>query len=338
MPGQKEKLSIASPSLKNRRVFISTVPFGDPDQSPIQLLEQEGIEFGINSKGRRLKEEVELLQEVGDASVLIAGTEQLGKSTLSQLPNLRLISRVGIGLDNVDLEYAKERNILVSYTPDAPSPAVAELTIGLMLALLRHIPNSDRGLRNGVWHRFHGRRLSELTVGIIGVGRIGKRVINHLSGFGCQILANDLCPVFSGLKKRIKWVEKEYMYRHADIISLHVPLTRQTRNMISKNEFQMMKPGTILINTARGTIVHEEDLYDVLKNKYIAGAAVDVFSKEPYSGPLIGLENCLLTCHMGSMTYDCRAKMELEATEEAVRFLKGEPLLRLVAEAENLTF
>ena len=135
MPGQKEKLSIASPSLKNRRVFISTVPFGDPDQSPIQLLEQEGIEFGINSKGRRLKEEVEMLQEVGDASVLIAGTEQFGKSTLSQLPNLRLISRVGIGLDNVDLEYAKERNILVSYTPDAPSPAVAELTIGLMFGI-----------------------------------------------------------------------------------------------------------------------------------------------------------------------------------------------------------
>src|SRR5262249_23756260 len=149
--------------------------------------------------------------------------------------NLRLIARVGIGLDNVDLAAAQARGIQVAYTPDAPSAAVGELTVGLAISLLRGVAGADRNMRNGVWHRFMGRRLSETTVGVIGVGRIGKLVIRHLAGGfpGVRILANDLTPDRPfGEPYGVRWVEKEHIYREADVISLHLPATSLTRRLI----------------------------------------------------------------------------------------------------------
>jgi D-3-phosphoglycerate dehydrogenase len=254
---------------------------------------------------------------------------------MDRAPKLRLISRVGIGLDGVDLLAARERGIAVSYTPDAPAPAVAELTTGLMLALLRGISSTDRNMRNGVWHRVMGRRLARCTVGIIGVGRIGKRLIRHLGGFGCRILANDLEPDWEfGRAHGVEWGDKERIFREADIITLHVPLTPLTRNLITRRELDWMKPTALLVNTARGPLVSEHDLADALRNNGIAGAAIDVFSLEPYAGELCAIERCILTCHMGSMSVDCRTQMEVEATEEAVRFLRNEPLLHRVPEVE----
>lgn len=319
---------------RSGRVLITTVPFGEEDRRPLALLEGGGIEYILNPLGRRLRAE-ELAELVSEVDVLIAGTEPITAAVLDRASRLRLIARVGIGLDSVDLLAARQRDILVSYTPDAPAPAVAEMTMGLMLSLLRSLPQADRGMRGGVWRRIAGRRLAELTVGVIGVGRVGTRVIRHLQGFGPRILANDLVPDLEfGTAHRVQFVDKETIYREADILTLHLPLTPLTRNLITRREIDLMKRDALLINTSRGNLVNEHDLALRLKEGRLAGAAMDVFAQEPYSGELITLDNCLLTCHMGSMSRDCRAQMELEATQEAVRFLCHEPLRQLVPPEE----
>jgi len=316
-------------------VLITTVPFGDKNRLQLDLLEQIGAEFVINPLNKKLTED-ELCELVGDVCVLIAGTEPITERVMDCAPNLNLISRVGIGLDNVDLQAAKKKNITVSYTPDAPAPAVAELTIGLMLSTLRATQISNMKMHAGIWQRHFGRRLSEVTIGIIGVGRIGSIVLEHLKGFGTpKILVNDLVPISEISEAfEVEWVEKERVYSEADIISLHVPLTGATRNLISRQDLLKMKHDAILINTSRGGIVNEADLYDVLQEGHLAGVALDVFEQEPYRGPLTEIERCVLTSHMGSMSVDCRTQMEIEATEEAVRFLTGEPLRGIVPEEE----
>ena len=318
------------------KVFISTVPFGDMDTTPIRLLESAGIEYLINPIGRKLTEN-ELAEIIEEFDVLIAGTEPITKLVMERAKKLKHISRVGIGLDNVDLTFAQKKAIRVSYTPDAPTEAVSDLTIGLMLDLLRHIHISNSQMHQKKWYRFFGRRVSEVTIGLIGIGRIGSSVLRKLQGFGInEILVNDINPDLDLAKKiNIRWVEKEEIYRNADVISLHLPLNHNTRNLITENELSMFKSDAILINTSRGGIVNEGDLYKVLKDGKLGGAAVDVFELEPYVGPLQGLERCILTAHLGSMSIDCRTRMEIESTEEAIRFIKGEPLQNEVPKQEN---
>ena len=309
------------------KALITTVPFGDKSRLPIELLEAAGIEYLINPIGRKLKED-ELAEMVTDFDVLIAGTEPITNKVMSRASRLKLISRVGIGLDSVDLLDAERRGIQVSYTPDAPAPAVAELTIGLMLSLLRSVHVANAQMHRGEWHRYFGRRVPEVTIGIIGAGRIGGGVLRRLAGFGSpRILVNDIHPdpkVAPDLK--LEWADKEEIYRHADIISLHVPLTAHTQNMIRREHLLKMKPDAMIINTSRGGIINEQDLADVLNAGHLSGAAIDVFEHEPYAGPLADIERCLLTSHMGSMSIDCRTRMEIEATEEVVRFLTNQPL------------
>ena len=315
--------------------LITTVPFGDKNRLPFELLENAEIEYLINPLNKKLTED-ELVEMAADFDVIIAGTEPITRRVIDNAPNLKLISRVGIGLDSVDLMAAEERSITVTYTPDAPTPAVAELTVGMMLTLLRstHISNSQ--IHNGQWYRHFGRRLSEVTIGIIGVGRIGTAVLRHLNGFGKpQILVNDTQPNIHLVKEfDIEWVEKEEIYKKADIISLHTPLTSLTKNMVKKEQLFSMKSDAVIINTARGGIMNEKDLYEVMQTDHLCGAAIDVFKLEPYYGQLRENERCLLTAHMGSMSTDCRARMEIEASEEAVRFLTGKPLEGLVPEEE----
>lgn len=317
------------------KVLITTVPFGDRNRLPLELLEAAGIDYLINPLGRKLKEP-ELAELAADVDVLVAGTEPIGETVMSRASRLKLISRVGVGLDSVDLVAAERRGIRVSYTPEAPAPAVAELTLALMLSLLRGVHVANAQLHRGEWHRHFGRRIPEVTVGIIGTGRIGSRVLRRLAGFGTpRVLVNDILPdpnVAPALK--LEWVDKEEIYRHADLISLHVPLTPQTRNMIRREHLEQMKPDALVINTARGGIINERDLADVLAAGHLGGAAIDVFEQEPYRGPLAGIDRCLLTSHMGSMSVDCRTRMEIEATEEAVRFLTGRPLAGAVPAAE----
>ena len=164
------------------KALITTVPFGDKDRLPIEILKENNIEFLINPLNKKLTED-ELAEMVVDFDVIIAGTEPITKKVMDNASNLKMISRVGIGLDSVDLLEAEKQGIAVSYTPDAPAPAVAELTIGLMLTLLRSVQLSNMEMHKGKWHRFFGRRLSDVIIGIIGVGRIGKLVLQHLQGF-----------------------------------------------------------------------------------------------------------------------------------------------------------
>jgi D-3-phosphoglycerate dehydrogenase / 2-oxoglutarate reductase len=311
------------------KALITTVPFADKNPLPIQLLEGAGIEYLINPIGRKLNEQ-ELAEMVTDFDVVIAGTELITDRVMSCASKLKLISRVGIGLDSVDLLAAERRGIQVSYTPDAPAPAVAELTIGLMLTLLRHIHIANSQMHLGKWHRHFGRRLSEVTIGIVGVGRIGGRVLQMLSAFGSpRILVNDLDQRLAD-RFKVEWVDKETIYREADLISLHVPLTAKTKNMVNYEQLKAMKPDAFVINTSRGGIINEQDLARILSEGHLSGAAVDVFEQEPYMGELAKIERCFLTSHMGSMSVDCRTKMEIEATKEAVRFLTGKPLTSLV--------
>lgn len=317
------------------KALITTVPFADKNRLPIELLESAGIDYLINPVGRKLKED-ELAEMASDFDVIIAGTEPITDFVMSRASRLKLISRVGIGLDSVDLLSAEKRGIKVSYTPDAPAPAVAELTMGLMFSLLRSIHTTNLQMHSGHWQRHLGRRLSEITVGIIGVGRIGGRVLRRVSGFGTpRVLVNDIRPnskVAPELK--LEWMGKDEIYRQADLISLHVPLTSHTKNMIQRENLLQMKPDALLINTSRGGLINESDLAEVMRSGHLGGAAIDVFEHEPYNGELAGLDRCLLTAHMGSMSVDCRTRMEIEATEEAVRFLTGKPLQGLVQPEE----
>jgi D-3-phosphoglycerate dehydrogenase / 2-oxoglutarate reductase len=317
------------------KVLITTVPFADKNKLPLRLLEKKGIEYLINPLNKKLTED-ELANMVTDFDVIIAGTEQITAKVMDKAKNLRMISRVGIGLDSVDLLAARDRDIVVSYTPDAPAPAVAELTIGIMLTLLRSAHVSNSQMHFGQWHRFFGRRLSKVTIGIIGIGRIGQGVLEHLKGFGNpKILVNDVLIKEEVQNKfNVEWVEKGQIYTQADIISLHLPLTSETKNMIQKDHLLSMKSDAMIINTSRGGIINEQDLYDVMKSGHLSGASIDVFENEPYNGPLKEIERCLLTAHMGSMSIDCRTRMEIEATEEVVRFLTGESLKSVVPEEE----
>ena len=309
------------------KLLITTVPFGDKNRLPIELLEAAGVEYVINPLGRKLKED-ELAEMIADFDVLIAGTEAITEVVMAKARKLKFISRVGIGLDNLDLLAAERLGIKVSYTPDAPAPAVAELTIGLILALLRSVHISNAQMHRNEWQRHIGRRIPEVTIGIIGAGRIGGRVLRRLQSFGSpRILVNDIRPDNNiAPELKLEWVGKEDIYRHADLISLHIPLTKQTKNMISRKELMMMKPDAMVINTSRGGIINETDLEDTLISGHLSGAAIDVFDQEPYSGGLAKIERCLLTSHMGSMSIDCRSRMEIEATEEAIRFITGQPL------------
>ncbi len=317
------------------KALITTVPFAEKNRVPIELLESAGIDYVVNPLRRKLKEE-ELAEMVTDFDVLIAGTEPITDKVMGSATNLKLISRVGIGLDSVDLLAAERRGIHVSYTPDAPAPAVAELTIGMMLALLRQVHVANSQMHRGEWHRHSGRRIPEVTIGVIGVGRIGGRVLRRLAAFGSpRVLVNDLHAVTSVASAlKLEWVDKDTIFREADIVSLHLPLTKQTKNMIRYEDLKRMKPDAMVINTSRGGIINEQDLARVLSEGHLSGAAIDVFEQEPYCGELAKIERCLLTSHMGSMSIDCRMRMEIQATEEAVRCLTGQSLASLVPTGE----
>ena len=317
------------------KALITTVPFGDKNSLPLDLLRDAGIEFVINPYNKKLTED-QLAGLVGDVDVLIAGTEPITERVMASAPKLSLISRVGIGLDNVDLLAAKRRGIRVSYTPDAPAPAVAELTLCMMLTLLRSVHVSNAQMHTGRWQRVFGRRLAEITVGIIGVGRVGSRVLRRTTSFGTpRMLVNDVLPNHNlNRDLKLEWVTKETIYAEADLISLHVPLTPLTRNMIRREHLLSMKPDAAIINTSRGGIINEDDLYTVMSDGHLSGAAIDVFEREPYTGKLAEIERCLLTAHMGSMSVDCRTRMEIEATEEAVRAVMGKPLEHEVPQFE----
>ena len=215
------------------------MPFARANKLPIELMQPADAEYEINLLKRKLKEH-ELIELIGGFDALIAGTEQITESVFENADKLKLISRVGIGLDSVDLIAAKKRQIQVCYTPDAPAPAVAELTIGLMLTLLRKVHIANGGMHNRVWARHFGRRISEVTVGIIGYGRIGQGVLQRLSSFSPRkVLVNDInTNLPEPANVSFERATKTEIYENADVISLHLPLTAETRALIGYQELK----------------------------------------------------------------------------------------------------
>lgn len=314
------------------KVFISTHPFGSVSPEPIEQLEAHNIKLTLNPYFRKIRYE-ELLEQLPKYDALIAGTEKIDKGILDACPNLKIISRVGIGLDGIDFDEVKKRNIRLTYTPDAVSQAVAELTIGNMLNISRFIPQTHISVINGDWQRKIGFEIFGKTIGIIGFGRVGQRVAKMLQGFSCKILINDIAPDEEIIAKyNGELCSKEHIYKNAEIITLHLPKTPLTANLINEKTLKHMSTKTCLINTSRGGIINESDLYFALKHKTICSAAIDVFEMEPYSGPLCQLENIILTAHSGSCSVEARRAMEKGASDEILRFIQNMPPINPVPE------
>lgn len=308
------------------KVFVSTHPFGSTSKEPMKLLKSNDFEVRLNPLEHKMTSS-ELAMEIKDSEILIAGTEKITEDVFQNAPKLKLISRVGIGLDGVDFELCKKYGVRVAYTPDAPTMAVAELCVAMILDLARQITITDKNIRIGFWKRHMGTLLYGKTIGIFGMGRIGKSLVHLLSSFNVKFLVHDINPdIAFGRLYNVNFVSKEEVLKNSDVVSVNIPLKKDTIDYITTKELSMIQPHAILINTARGGIINENDLYVALKNKQIAGAAVDVFEEEPYNGNLCELDNCLLTCHMGASTIDSRTDMEVQAVEEAIRFKNNNPL------------
>ena len=308
------------------KVYVSTHPFSFTSEKPMRLLIENGFEVRTNVFGRKIKTE-ELVQEIKDSDILIAGTEKITEEVFKNAPNLKLIARVGIGLDGIDFKLCKKYGVKVTYTPDAPTMAVAELCVGLVIDLARKITETNNKMKKSIWKRYMGMLLYGKTIGILGMGRIGKSLIHLLSSFNVKFKVYDIKPdIAFGRLYNVEFVSKKEVLKESDIISINVPLKKDTYNYITLNELKMMKPHALLINTARGGIVNEKDLYFALKNNIIAGAAIDVFEEEPYNGDLLTLSNCVVTAHMGASTIDSRTDMEVQAVEEVIRFKNKLPL------------
>jgi len=314
------------------RVFVSTHPFSSTSQEPMKLLKENGFEVRLNPLKHKMSSK-ELVKQIKNSEILIAGTEKITQEVLKNAPNLKLISRVGIGLDGIDFEICKKYGIRITYTPDAPTIAVAELCVAGILDLARDITNTNNSIKTGTWNRYMGTLLYGKSVGIFGMGRIGKSLIHLLSSFNVKFLVHDIKPdIAFGRLYNVDFKTKEEVLKNSDIVSVNIPLNKDTLNYISKKELSMMKKEAILINSARGGIVNENDLYIALKNKIIAKAWIDVFEQEPYKGNLCELENCLLTCHMGASTIESRTNMEIQAVQEAIRFKNNQNLKNEVFE------
>jgi len=308
------------------KVFVSTHPFSSTSKEPMKLLQESNFDVKLNPFEHKMTSQ-ELEKEIKDSEILIAGTEKITEEVFQNAPNLKLISRVGIGLDGVDFELCKKYGVRVAYTPDAPTMAVAELCVAMILDLARQITITDKNIRLGIWKRHMGTLLYGKTIGIFGMGRIGKSLVHLLSSFNVNFLVHDINPdIAFGRLYNVNFVSKEEVLKNSDVVSVNIPLKKDTLDYITSKELSLMEPQAIVINTARGGIINENDLYDALKEKIIAGAAVDVFEEEPYSGKLIELENCLLTCHMGASTIDSRTDMEVQAVQEAIRFKNNQTL------------
>ncbi|MBN1185210.1 MAG: phosphoglycerate dehydrogenase [Bacteroidales bacterium] len=308
------------------RILITTFPFGKSGNKPLDLLKACGHEVVNNPLNRRLKPS-EVSDLIKDFDIIVAGTEPYTIEALSK-SNVKAICRVGIGLDNVPLQYCQDKGIAVSYTPDAPSQGVAELTVANILNLSRNVLKSDHSVREGAWNRYMGYLLEEITIGIVGLGRIGQKVVKLLQPFNSNIIVSEIQPDKEFVDQyNIKLVDKEFLLANSDIVSLHIPSNKSNYHYINRNAISMMKTGSSIINTSRGSILDEESLYDALVQNHLAGAALDVFDHEPYEGKLTSLHNVIFTAHMGASAQKSRYLMELGAAEDCINFLEGKPFI-----------
>lgn len=295
---------------------------------PAALLKNAGIEIVDNPFHRPLAaaEMINLIQEAGGIDAMIAGLDEItGEVLAAAAPRMKLLSKYGVGYNNVDLAAAKAHNLLITTTRGANAKSVAELTFGLMLDCVRHISRMDEVVKVGEWTRFPGVELSGKTLGIIGLGNIGSEVAKRAAAFEMAIIAHDIVERPEVSKAyNVTYVTLDEIITRSDILTLHAPATPLTIGMINAERLQAMKPSACLINTARGDLVVENDLYNALTQGWIAGAGVDVLLHEPpLDTKLVGLENLIVTPHAGANTVDAIRNMGTMSAEEVVRLSTG---------------
>jgi len=304
------------------KILLSPSSIGQISSAPLDLLTSNGYEIIINPYGRKLTSN-EVVSLASDCIGIVAGLEPLDKTVLNKLPKLKCISRVGVGMDNIDIDYAEKKGIKIVNTPNGPTRAVAELTLGLTMSLLRKIPSANNDIKNKNWKKYTGNLLFNKKIGVLGLGRIGKNVSELFLGLGNEVYGYDINP-------DLEWANKKNIYLKdfneilstCDIITIHIPGANNSKPFISKKELSLMKKDSILINVSRGGVVDETDLFNFLKENKILGAAVDVFNEEPYYGPLCDLDNIILTPHMGSYAKEGKLQMEIDAVNNLISSLK----------------
>lgn len=302
-----------------KNILITTSSFGEQCPEHLASLQGSGLKAVMNPYGRKLTEDevAGLIQEFQPVG-MIAGVEPLTRAVMEKAPFLKAISRCGIGMDSVDLSAAEELGIVVSNTPDAPTIPVAELTIGLILTLLRSLHVSDASIRLGGWERPMGGLLHGKIVGIVGCGRIGSYVAKIVSAFGCRLIGYD--PYITS-HANVELMALEELLQLSDLISLHIPYSDNNHHIINAERIAHMKQGAVLVNASRGGLVDEVALVEALESGKLSGAAIDCFEQEPYAGPLAGKANTLLTSHIGSYAREGRMIMEQQAVENLLKAL-----------------
>lgn len=309
-------------------VVVLARSFGRASSEPLEILKKAGLSVAFKSDPEPENESV-VAELIGDAEAVIVGVDRIGEKVLSSCPHLKVISKHGIGVDNIDLEAAKKRGIVVANAPGTNSESVADMAFLFILSCARHLKLVLEQIQNKKWSSpLLGSELEGKILGIVGLGRIGKGVARRALGFGMKVIYFD--PFVE--EESFTRVNLEELFQIADFITLHLPLSSQTRHLVNEKLLSLMKKEAFLINTARGELVDEEALYRFLKEGRIAGAGLDVLSFEPpFESPLLTLPNVLVTPHVAAYTKEANMKMGRIAAWNVVHVLEGrEPLYRVV--------
>lgn len=320
-------------NLKDCRVLVTATSYAMDDPRLRTDLE-EAVGAVIYNTTKHPFTAAELTAMIKGIDGIIAGLDEFDVRVIQAADKLKVIARYGVGLDRVDLEAAREKGIVVTNTPGANATSVAELTIGLMIALARKIIEADRRTKAGEWPRMNGTTLSGKTIGLLGLGAIGHQVARMLSGFDCQVIGYDpFIQAHQAEEVGVKWMERDEVIRQADFLSLHFPAGPETENMLNHEVIAHMKAGAYLINTARSELVDEESLFDALQTGKVAGVALDTFRHEPpgVDYPMFTFPQVIATPHTGAHTDDATRAMGRMALEDCLAVLRGEePLHRIV--------
>ena len=302
------------------KVKVSTIAFSK-NKYLVECLLKEFPDAEVNTAAVRVNGEA-LVDYFTETEAAIVGLELITPDIIKQLPKLRMIAKYGVGLDNIDLKACKENNVKIGWTGGVNKRSVAEMTLGFMLMLSRNLFITSNHLKQMVWNKKGGTQLTGKTIGIIGLGNIGKDLVSLLQPFGCNFLVNDIIDISDyAILHRLRIASKEEIYKNADIITIHTPLNSETSNLINLEVFKMMKSTAFLINTARGGIVNEKDLKFALEHKIISGAAIDVYESESVlNEELLVLPNLICTPHTGGNSLEAVVAMGLSAIEHLIRY------------------
>lgn len=293
-----------------------------------EILQAAGFEVDtVPTEVDLRKEPHRVVEQVQGYDAVLAGAEIYSREVLQQLPDLKVISRYGVGFDAVDLAAADAQNIVVTITPGVNHHSVAEQAFALLMGIARMTRTQDRAVRSGEWERELTPRVWGSTIGIVGLGRIGQAVATRAIGMGMHVLAYDPFPNEEFAKThQIKLLSLEELLKQSDYVTLHLPVTPETIDIINRDTLAIMKPGSVLINTARGGLVDENALVEALESGHLRGAGLDVFKKEPLpvESPLIKLENVLLSCHTGGLDQESHRDAYAMAAQNIVKLHQGE--------------